>query len=492
MKIFAAGIATETNTFSSLPTALEDFDVQRGNDVAEGRLEYPSLDLSQSWGRQAAQRGYDFAFSLMAWAQPSGPTLRSAYEVLRDEILRDLKAALPVDVVLLNLHGAMIAQGYEDCEQDIIDRVRAIVGPSAVIGVELDLHCNLNERKISGADLVITYKEYPHTDLGDRARELFDLAINTKLGRIRPTMALFDCKMVGLYPTSRAPMRNLVNRMMALERQNGVLSVSLGHGFQFADVPHVGAKVLAITDNNLALAAKVAREFGIEIYDARHEIGCESFALPMEEAFSRALASDRTPVVIADQSDNPGGGAPGDATFALQWVLDRGLTGVAMALLYDPDVIRIAKLAGTGAELTLRLGGKLGPSSGKPVEVEATVLSILTNYFHPLSQADGTSVLFPAGDVVALRWDGNDIVVSSRRCQCFSPTIFTDLGIDPRTKRILILKSTQHFYGSFAPIAADIIYMSAPGAVAPDPRRIAYRRVLTRSLYPWIDDPLHE
>lgn len=463
--------------------------MQRGRDVLAGRIDYPSLDLSEPWGRRARHLGYELVFSLMAWAQPSGITIRSAYESLRDEMLRDLQASLPVDVVLLNLHGAMVAEGYDDCEQDIVERVRATVGPKAVIGVELDLHCSLTKAKISAVDLVITYKEYPHTDIADRAQELFELAVATRLGKVRPTMELFDCRMVGLYPTSRSPMRGLVNEMMDAERRKGVLSVSFGHGFQFADVPHVGARVLAITDDDPHRAARTARELGRRIYDSRHEIGCESFALPLAQAFAKALASEKRPVIIADQSDNPGGGAPGDATFALQWLLDHQVKDAALAIFYDPEVVRIAKRAGTGAVLRLRLGGKLGQSSGNPVDIEARVGSILENHFHPLAQASGSPFLFPAGDVVALHCAGNDIVVSSERCQCFSPQIFIDLGIDPTAKRLLIPKSVQHFYAAFAPIAGEIIYMSAPGAVAPDPRLIQYSRVATDRLYPWVADP---
>jgi microcystin degradation protein MlrC len=490
MRIFAAGISTETNTFSPLPTALEDFIVQRGRDVAEGRVDQPSLDLSEPWGRQASERGDAFFFSLMAWAQPSGVTVKSAYECLRDEMLRDLAAAMPVDIALLALHGAMIAQGYEDCEEDIIRRVRAIVGPDAVIGVELDLHCHLSESKIASADLVITYKEYPHTDIDDRAKELFDLAIATRLGRIRPRMALFDCRMIGLYPTSRQPMRSFVDAMLEIEKRERILSVSFGHCFQFADVPHVGAKTLAITDNDPGLALQIARELAMRVYGLRREIGCESYSLPMEEALTKALSSDERPVVVADQSDNPGGGAPGDATFALNWLLDRRPDGVAMALIYDPEVVRIARRAGPGANLSVRLGGKLGLFSGSPVDLEATVLAILGNYVHSLPQNRGNPVLYPAGDVAALRCGGIDVVVSSERCQCFSPAIFSDLGIDPMAKRLLVVKSAQHFYAAFAPIAGEIIYMSAPGAVVPDPRLIPYRRVNTARMYPWTEDPL--
>jgi microcystin degradation protein MlrC len=490
MRIFAAGIATETNTFSPVPTALEDFLVQRGSEVLAGRIQHPALNLSAIWGPQARAEGHEFFFSLMAWAQPSGMTIRSAYETLREELLSDLKAALPVDVVLLNLHGAMIAQGYEDCEKDLIRRVRDIVGPEVVVGVELDLHCHLTEGKIAAADIVVTYKEYPHVDMVDRARELFDLVVKAKRGDVRPRMALFDCRMVGLYPTTRQPLRRIVDAMAAAERRPGMLSVSFGHGFQFADVPDVGAKVLVVTDNDLPLAEQVAREFGRQVYEVRDEIGVESFALSLPDALTRALASRKAPVVVADQSDNTGGGAPGDATFALRWLLEHQASEVALAIFYDPEVVKIAKKAGIGARLSVRLGGKVGPSSGAPLDLEVSVLAIREKYLHAFPQQSGEPFLFPAGDVTALRCGGIDLVVSSERCQCFTPVIFSDLRIDAGSKRVLIVKSVQHFHAAFAPIAGEVIYMAAPGAVTPDPRQIIYRALDTTRLYPWVEDPL--
>jgi microcystin degradation protein MlrC len=485
MKIFAAGIATETNTFCQLLTGKEDFSVQRGTDVARGHIRYPNLDLCAVWGRQAQARGDEFVFSLMAWAQPAGATVRSAYESFREEILTDLRAAMPVDVVLLNLHGAMVAHGYDDCEEDMIRRVRDIVGPRTVIGVELDLHCHLSDAKIAAADVVLTYKEYPHVDINDRARELFDLAVASKQGSVRPAMALFDCRMIGLYPTSRQPMRGFVDAMIEAEKRAGVLSVSFGHGFQFADLPHVGAKMLVVTDNDPQLARQVACELGLSVHALRGEIGFESMSRSLDEALSRAVASQRTPVVVADQSDNPGAGAPGDATFALRWLLDHDAHDVALALLYDPEAVQLARRAGKGSAVKVSLGGKLGPFSGDPLDIEVTVLSTVDNYQHALPQQSGEPWLFPAGDVAVLRRGSIDIVVSSTRCQCVAPSIFSDLGIDPGGKRVLIPKSAQHFYGAFAPIAGEVIYMAGPGAVPPDPMQIRYSRLDVRGLYPW-------
>jgi microcystin degradation protein MlrC len=161
-----------------------------------------------------------------------------------------------------------------------------------------------------------------------------------------------------------------------------------------------------------------------------------------------------------------------------------------MAIFYDPEVVKIAKKVGKGSKCSVRLGGKLGPSSGDPVDLEVTVTAMLDNYMHALVQGSGVPWYWRAGDVAALRCRGIDIVVGSERCQCFGPSIFTDLGIDPARKRLLVPKSYQHFYSGFALIAAEIIYMAAPGAVAPDPRQFNYRRLDTSRMYPWVDDPL--
>src|SRR5690606_34897507 len=131
----------------------------------------------------------------------------------------------------LMLHGAMVAEGYPDCEEDLIRRVRSLVGSQTVIAVELDLHCHLTASKISAADIVITYKEYPHVDINERAKELFDLAVAAREQAIHPVMELFDCRMIGLYPTTREPLRSLVDGLMSAEKRNGVLSISFGHSF---------------------------------------------------------------------------------------------------------------------------------------------------------------------------------------------------------------------------------------------------------------------
>ena len=188
--------------------------------------------------------------SLASFATPAGNTTRVVYEALRDEVLADLKAALPICAVMLNLHGAMIAVGHPDAEGDLLQHVRALVGPGVPVLAELDLHCHLKQLKVMSADVLVIYKEYPHVDVAERAAALFELLHAMLLGRVHPVMVLLDCAMLGIFPTTGEAMAAVVARMKARERAAGVLSVSLAHGFPWGDTPEVGMRVLVVTDRD--------------------------------------------------------------------------------------------------------------------------------------------------------------------------------------------------------------------------------------------------
>ncbi len=180
--------------------------------------------------------------------------------------------------------------------------------------------------------------------------------------------------MMGIYPTNPQPMRGFVDAMFAAEDDDGVLSLSLGHGFPWGDVPDSGARMLAITDGDAAAAARLAETWGRRFHDLRAEVGVKPLGL--DAALDRALAAPRGPVVVADQADNAGGGAPSDSTFVLRRLLERGVADAALAMMWDPIVVHMAKSAGVGARLTVRLGGKMGPTSGDPLDLDVTVAGV--------------------------------------------------------------------------------------------------------------------
>ena len=489
MRVFSGGVLTETNTFAPFPTGLADYHVRRGHEFDPNGGDSDYGNASRVWYELCQARGWEFCPGLLAYAQPAGITPRPVYEALRDEMLADLEAALPVDMVLLTLHGAMVAEGYDDCETDIVHRVREIVGPDVIVGAEFDLHSDLTDQLMAEADAIVLYKEYPHTDIADRAVELFDICARALAGAIRPVMARFDCRMIGFFLTPYEPMRSFVDAMSAAEKRPGVLSVSLFHTFPWGDVPTCSAQILAITDNDPDLAQTVAAEFGRQFFALRHETQINS--LPMNEALDKALANPRGPVVVADQADNAGGGAPSDSTFVLRELLARGVTDAAIGMFWDPIAVRVAQAAGEGARLQLRLGGKMGPMSGDPLDLEVTVTRIREGMFQEWPQGENPPIRQFVGDAVALHCQGIDIVVNTERGQVFGPMAFSELDIDLASKRLIVVKSTQHFYAGFAPLASEIVYMSAPGAIAPRFTEIPYERV-DRHKFPWVDNPFNE
>src|SRR3954471_9470013 len=242
MRLFAATLATETNTFSPLPTSLEAYKESVFFRPGEHPHDSPRMCTAPLFvaRRRAAKDGFTLIEGSCFAASPAGTTNRADYEAMRDEILEQCRAAMPLDAVLLGLHGAMVAYGYDDVEGDIIDRVRTVVGKDCVIGVELDPHCPLTVRRVSGADIIILYKEFPHTDVVERAEEVLDLVLRTLRKEIRPVMSVYDCRQIGSYPTTLPLMRAFVDKVSAMEGRDGVLSISIGHCFPYGDVPEMG------------------------------------------------------------------------------------------------------------------------------------------------------------------------------------------------------------------------------------------------------------
>jgi microcystin degradation protein MlrC len=487
MKFFFAMLGTETNTFAGAPTgrrAFEEYGIYRGDASEHAPQGLGAFPLFVR--RMLEADGHEMVESVCAAAQPGGPTVRAVYEELRDAILEDLRVALPVDAVLLMLHGAMVADGYDDCEGDLLTRVREIVGPGVPVGAELDLHCHYTASMHSAADVIIAFKEYPHVDGEARARELYSILRDCAAGRVRPVTAVFDVPIVGLWPTTREPMQGFVKRMQSIEGSDGVLSVSLGHGFPWGDVPDASAKVWVITDDDLPKAQALAEQLAREFWDLRESTS--SGASPLDAALDQAMATLRDsggPVVIGDVADNPGGGAPGDATFILQRLIERGIPDAVLGVFWDLGAVHICRDAGVGARVALRVGGKVGPSSGTPVDMSVRVRAVVEDH----DQAGLGAGRLPFGTCVWVESlaengvpAGLHLLIASVRCQVVAPDAFTGLGLSLADKKLVIVKSTQHFHALFAPIAKAVLYASTPGAITPDFRAIPYRK---RSLNYW-------
>jgi microcystin degradation protein MlrC len=473
MRVFTAVLATETNTFSPIPTGLGAFKQQGEYYAAGEHPDHMTLFGAPLWVARERKRekGWAVAEGMVAFAQPGGKTTRKAYETLRDELLGDLRKTGPVDMVLLGLHGAMVAEGYDDCEGDLLQKVREIVGPETVVGAELDPHCHLTRLMMDNADMLIAFKEYPHTDLYGRAAELVDLCTAQVEKRIRPVAALADTGMATLIFTTSEPGISLVKRMKEMEQRDGVLSVSIIQGFPWADVPDMGTRVLVYTDGDEALAQSLAREFADELYAMREEINESRPGI--DEALDLALKEDAGPVVIADGADNAGGGAASDSTFLLRRMLERGIGNAALGPIWDPVAVQLAFDAEEGARLPLRVGGKVGPESGDPLDVVCTVKAVRRN----MTMGGLGGVPIALGDCALIEVEGIDIVLTTIRSQAMDTNLFTQLGCALESKKIVVVKSTQHFYASFSKVAKKVLYASARGTVTSNLSSLPYRRI---------------
>ena len=295
-------------------------------------------------------------------------------------------------------------------------------------------------------------------------------------------MAYYDCRMISMWRTPLEPMRGFVRRMAEHEGRDGILSVSFGHGFPWGDVATWARRCWW-----LPTAMRRRRRPSRRVSGA--SCGrCASRRRPrttrIDAGIDAALAAPAGPVVLADVADNAGGGAPADSTPILRRLVERGIKGVAIGIFWDPLAVRFCQEWGEGARMSLRIGGKCGAASGDPIDLPVVVRAIAETHTQT-GLSGGRAQLGPS---VWVELGGIDIVLVSNRHQTFHPDAFTGLGCRLDDKRIVVVKSTQHFYAGFAPIAREVRYVAAPGAIGPDYAAIPYTKRHT-PYWPRVADP---
>ena len=481
-RVFIGSVATETNTFSPMRTDLQDFKdsfyAPAGHHPTTPTLCSAVYPVARA---RAAELNWQILEGTASWAEPGGMVNQKTWEFLRDQLLAELRAAMPVDIVLLGLHGAMVAQECLDCEGQLLSEVRTIVGRDVVVGATFDPHSHLTAARVENATVLTVFKEFPHTDFVTTAEDLVDLAHRASIEQITPVISTFDCRMIEIFPTSREPMRGFVDRIKALEGTDSILSISVIHGFMASDVPDLGTRMIVITDDDPATGDALARDLGMELFDLRGTTRPE-FQSP-DAALNAATHATVGPVVVADVWDNPGGGVPGDSTIILRAMMHRGMQNAALASIWDPIAVRTCFSAGEGARLQLRFGAKMSARGGDPIDAEVQVVRVMRDAV----QSFGESIV-PLGDAVWIKVDGIDVILNSVRSQVFNPDVFSNFGIDPTAKQVLVVKSTNHFHDAFSRIATDIVYAAVTGPYPSDPMTNNYQN-LTRQIWPRAEDP---
>lgn len=439
----------------------------------------------------ADEAGWTLTHVLSAHAEPGSKVATEAYEHIAGEICAAVKAHIgQIDGILLALHGAMVTEAHQDGEGELLRRLRAITGPDMPIIMTLDLHANATPQMAALADIVVSYKTYPHVDMRDRGLQAGRLLQRVLAGEVRPRTLRAWRPMLDEVNGGRSdvePMQGLYARGLLAEAEPGILAVSINAGFGDADIVEVGPATLVSYDSATPGAEARARALAEGIMDVIWDgrFACENTYLTVEEATTLARDFDPShgPLVIADYADNPGSGAYGDATNLLRAMLDAGLTNTTFAPMIDP--VAAATLCGhqIGDRVTLDIGGKCDPAfGGGPLRLTGEVRHISDGDLI----GDGPMIgglAFSFGPTAVFRVGGVDILVVTERGQMLDQQQFKAFGIQPADKSVVALKSMQHFRAAFEPIAGRVIVCDSGALSTPQAHRRPYQNV-PRPIFP--------
>ena len=485
MRIATGGIIHETSTFVDTPTTLADFEYDRGVIRGDAILErFRGTNVCTGGFIDGAEtHGFELVGLLRASAFPGGLIDRGDYDALKTELIERLEAAGPVDGVLLDLHGAMVVDGIDDGDGDVVAAVRDAIGPDKPIVLTQDLHGNHTPLRVEQSDALIGFDTFPHVDMAERGREAADVIVRTLRGEIRPTQAIHNLPM--FWSTSRQvtghpPMKAVIDELHKFEQRPGVISMTVATGFPWSDVPCVGSSVIAVTDNDNALARATGDEFADWIWKQRERW----YAPPVSvrDALQKGDKTGKYPVILADHTDNTGGGSPGDSTEVLRTFLDLGLHDALLLYMVDPEVARQAHDAGIGANISVRMGGISASVQGPPIEAEAEVIALSDGPF----AYDGPMFAGLTGNMGTSTWikiGGVNVVVVCAREQPFDMAFARSLGIDCASMRYIALKSAAHFRAAFEPIAGSIHNVDAAGIHTHDFTQLTHDK-RTRDVFP--------
>ncbi len=498
-RVLVAQFMHETNTFSKLPTTLDDY---RRRWLIEGEAMVPRFKGTKNevggYIDATTRYGWQPVWGAAANATPSGTLTKETWEAIRDMIVGTARRAGTLDGICLSLHGAMVTATEDDAEGALLEALRDLVGPDVPIVATLDLHANATARMADNANALVSYRTYPHIDGYERAVQAAALCQEAMSGTRKPRCLLVQPAMLEGADHGRTTqpgqMRDLLAKADAFEKEPGINVVSIQAGFTWSDIPYTGPSIAVSYEPAAEPRARaIAHELIDDIWRRRDETiantAYRSIADGIAAARAGTGAGKKGPLVIADGTDNPGGGGYNDTTPVLQALIDAKIDNVGFGTIYDPAAVQQAVKAGVGAEIEVALGGHTDQSMGKPIQAKAIVKMLSDGVFRndgPMNAGVETNM----GPTAVLRIGGIDVVTISNRIQTIDLQVFLSQGIDPATRNVLVVKSVQHFRAAYGPIAREVVVVDSGGICSPDISRLKFKK-LRRPIWPLdgVNDP---
>ena len=483
MRIVTGTISHETNVLSNIETDLEQFrkrrllygeevfDYHRGTKTPVGGL----MDGCE-------KHGFELVPTVFASATPSGTITAEAFNTLLGQILDGIEGAGEFDGAAMHLHGAGVAESHDDIEGHILAEVRKAIGDKPLVST-FDLHANNTRLMVESADVLIGYDTYPHVDGYERGVEAIDVIarlldgslVPTKAFRQPPMMPALQAQFTGKYPMSR-----LIEEAHRMEAMEAVETVTVAAGFPWSDFEDVGLSFIVTTNDDQALADRLADELQDLAWGMRRDFLVKP--VPVRDALRKVKNAEGGPYILADIGDNPGGGAPEDGTVVLKAILEEGLEGGVLAVMWDPEAVEKASASGLGSQVTVELGGKTDDLHGKPLEVTGTVKT-LTDGKWIVKGPLGTGSESDMGETAVLLVGGNEVIVTSKRLQPMDLELYRSLGIEPTERRFIVVKSSVHYRAAHMPIAEEVIELDTPGLTSPRLAGFGFKK-LRRPIFP--------
>ncbi|MBF5005004.1 M81 family metallopeptidase [Diaphorobacter caeni] len=487
-KFLIARLNHETNTFSPVPTPLEAFAPTFGEDAY--RANKGMRTAMAAFIELAEAEGAELVTPVSAMSNPSGPVHAAAY----DELTRRIVEAVPgCDAILLDLHGAMVAENSDDGEGDLLERVRAAAAPGVRIGVALDLHGNITEKIVRNADVIVGFKTYPHIDMYETGEHAGRLLLEMWRGEAQYEVIWTPTRLMShtlRSTTLSGPMKDACERAAAMEKQDGLPAVSVFGGFSLADIPAPCVSVVATVKKGSANAQQVVIDAFADqaVWQRRAEFVYDSEPLETSLAKAQALAAQANgkPVLLLDHGDNCMSGGTCDTMDVLQTALALGMTGIAVGPLCDPEAVAQMFAAGEGAEIDIALGNKrslahLGMHK-QPAQLRGTVRK-LSDGKYVVSGPIYNGMECHMGRTALLDIGGAQIVVTEQTHEPWDLGVFHCVGVDPTKARYLLLKSRMYCRPVFVPLSAGLVECDSPGVTTSDYSRFVFSRV-NRPVYP--------
>jgi microcystin degradation protein MlrC len=460
MRIAIGGISNENSNFSPIPNRLSDFTLLTDGDLLAS-TRYPFL------GQFA---DVTFVPTLFASSLPGGLIEAELYQQFKAGILTRLQAALPLDGVYLDLHGAMMVEGMEDAEADLATAVRQLVGPDAIIAASMDLHGNLSHAYVAQIDLITAYRTAPHRDTLETRQRACELLVQALRTGVRPQIALTPIPVLLAGEHTRTdvePGATLWASLPAIDRVPGVLHAALFVGFAWVDEARAHAAAV-VSGTDAQVIRQEADKLALAYWNARHQFGFgDTPSGTIDECIAAALAAPEAPVFISDSGDNVTAGAVGDIPLFLERLLAHNVPSAVVAIC-DADAVALCQQAGVGATVETTLGGKLDTFHGRPLPVRGTVVNLVDD------DGDGAQVV--------LRVENVTVIVTAQRRGFTTVANFTQAGVDPLAHKIVVVK-LGYLFPDLIRVAPKALLALSPGASDLDLARLPYRRI-QRPMYP--------